>query len=157
MKNLSVSAKAVLMAAIILILGSLSSFSVEWIRGVSIGEVYGTFNLPPFSPPKWLFGPAWGILYILLGIYCANLNFAKTNRSKIYIFMYTQLVLNIFWTVVFFSFSQLFLASVMIVVMDILVAGSLISDTRPIKYILIPYLIWLLFATYLSISVLLLN
>ena len=74
MKQLSVPVKAVLFTVAILILGSLSSFSVEWIRGVSIAEVYGEFNLPPLAPPRWLFGPAWGILYILLGIYCAKLS-----------------------------------------------------------------------------------
>ena len=75
----------------------------------------------------------------------------------IYSFMYIQLILNIFWTVVFFSFANLFWASVMIVVMDILVFGLLLADHRRIRYILIPYLVWLLFASYLSIAVLLLN
>ncbi|MGY3743321.1 TspO/MBR family protein [Leuconostoc inhae] len=71
---------------------------MSWIRGVSIGTIYDGLNLPPLAPPKWLFGPAWGLLYILLGIYCANLNFVTNNRQALYIFMYAQLVLNIFWT-----------------------------------------------------------
>ncbi|KAA8324791.1 tryptophan-rich sensory protein [Leuconostoc carnosum] len=157
MKKISMPIRAILFTLVIFLLGALSSFSVEWIRGVSIGEVYGTFRLPPFAPPRWLFGPAWGFLYILLGIYCANLNSVKKNRTMIYSFMYIQLILNIFWTVVFFSFANLFWASVMIVVMDILVFGLLLADHRRIRYILIPYLVWLLFASYLSIAVLLLN
>ena len=52
MKQLSVPVKAVLFTVAILILGSLSSFSVEWIRGVSIAKVYGEFNLPPLAPPR---------------------------------------------------------------------------------------------------------
>ncbi|MGR8823397.1 tryptophan-rich sensory protein [Leuconostoc citreum] len=157
MKQLSVPVKAVLFTVAILILGSLSSFSVEWIRGVSIAEVYVEFNLPPLAPPRWLFGPAWGILYILLGIYCAKLSSVITNRQVIYYAMYGQLALNILWTVVFFSFANLWLASIMIVVMDSLVVWLLVLDQRRVKYLLIPYLAWLLFASYLSIAVLILN
>ncbi|CAM3147096.1 TspO/MBR family protein [Leuconostoc rapi] len=157
MKKSSVTIKAIAFIAVILILGTLSSFSVTWIRGVSIGDIYGTFNLPPLAPPKWLFGPAWGLLYILLGIYCANLSFVKNNRQTLYTYMYVQLALNIFWTVVFFSFSNFLLATIMIVVMDILVIAIIWIDKRRIKLLLVPYLLWLLFATYLSISVLILN
>ncbi|ADG40605.1 benzodiazepine receptor/sensory transduction protein [Leuconostoc kimchii IMSNU 11154] len=113
--------------------------------------------LPPLAPPKWLFGPAWGLLYILLGIYCANLSFVKNNRHILYTYMYVQLTLNIFWTVVFFSFSNFLFATIMIVVMDILVMAIIWIDRRPIKLLLVPYLLWLLFATYLSVSVLVLN
>ncbi|MGO0154922.1 tryptophan-rich sensory protein [Leuconostoc koreense] len=149
--------KAIAFTIIILVLGTLSSFSVEWIRGVSIGDIYGTFNLPPLAPPKWLFGPAWILLYILLGIYCANLNLVKSNRHELYTYMYVQLALNILWTVVFFSFSNFLLATIMIMIMDILVVAIIFVDKRPIKLLLVPYLLWLLFATYLSISVLILN
>lgn len=151
------SVKAIAFIVVILILGTLSSFSVEWIRGVSIGDIYGTFNLPPLAPPKWLFGPAWVLLYILLGIYCANLNLVKNNRHALYTYMYVQLGLNIFWTVVFFSLSNFLLATIMIVIMDLLVIIIIFVDKRRIKLLLVPYLLWLLFATYLSISVLILN
>lgn len=151
------SVKAIAFIVVILILGTLSSFSVEWIRGVSIGDIYGTFNLPPLAPPKWLFGPAWVLLYILLGIYCANLNLVKNNRHVLYTYMYVQLALNIFWTVVFFSLSNFLLATIMIVIMDLLVIAIIFVDKRRIKLLLVPYLLWLLFATYLSISVLILN
>ncbi|SPD92206.1 TspO/MBR family protein [Leuconostoc suionicum] len=151
------SVKTIAFIVVILILGTLSSFSVEWIRGVSIGDIYGTFNLPPLAPPKWLFGPAWVLLYILLGIYCANLNFVKNNRHALYTYMYVQLALNIFWTVVFFSLSNFLLATIMIVIMDLLVIAIIFVDKRRIKLLLVPYLLWLLFATYLSISVLILN
>ena len=157
MKRNSVTLKSIAFIVAILILGTLSSFSVEWIRGLSIGDIYGTFNLPPLAPPKWLFGPAWGLLYILLGIYCANLNFVKDNRQALYTYMYVQLALNIFWTVVFFSFSNFLFATIMIVVMDILVMAIIWIDRRRIKLLLVPYLLWLLFATYLSVSVLVLN
>lgn len=151
------SVKAIAFIVVILILGTLSAFSVEWIRGVSIGDIYGTFNLPPLAPPKWLFGPAWVLLYILLGIYCANLNLVKNNRHALYTYMYVQLALNIFWTIVFFSLSNFLLATIMIVIMDVLVIAIIFVDKRHIKLLLVPYLLWLLFATYLSISVLILN
>ena len=157
MKKSSVTVKAIAFIVVILVLGTLSSFSVEWIRGVSIGDIYGTFNLPPLAPPKWLFGPAWGLLYILLGIYCANLSFVKKNRQSLYTYMYVQLALNIFWTVIFFSCSNFLLATIMIVAMDVLVIAIIWIDKRRIKLLLVPYLLWLLFATYLSSSVLILN
>ena len=157
MKKSSVTVKAIAFIVVILVLGTLSSFSVEWIRGVSIGDIYGTFNLPPLAPPKLRFGPAWGLLYILLGIYCANLSFVKKNRQSLYTYMYVQLALNIFWTVIFFSFSNFLLATIMIVAMDVLVIAIIWIDKRRIKLLLVPYLLWLLFATYLSSSVLILN
>ena len=157
MKNMSTTVRAIVYSLAIIILGSLSSLSVEWVRGVSIGDIYATFTLPPFSPPQWLFGPAWIFLYILLGIYCANLNKATKYQPQLYLVMYVQLALNILWTIAFFTIGNFLLASIMIVVMDILVIWLLLADTRKIRYILVPYLLWLLFATYLSISVTILN
>ncbi|GAK30243.1 tryptophan-rich sensory protein [Weissella oryzae SG25] len=157
MKNLSIPLRAVIFSIIIIILGSVSAFSVEWVRGVSIGVIYASFRLPTLAPPQWLFGPTWILLYIMLGIYCASLSRLDSNRKSIYFLMYVQLGLNILWTVAFFTLGNFLLASIMIIIMDGLVIALLRFDQRKIKYILIPYLIWLLFASYLSLAVTILN
>lgn len=157
MKKISIPVKAILITIIIFILGGSSAYSAEWIRGVTIKVIYTNFNLPPLSPPSWLFGPAWSVLYIILGIYCANLVSVSHNRFSLYFLTYFQLSLNIFWTLVFFSLNKLWLASTMILLMDLSVLLILILDQRKIRFLLLPYLLWLLFATYLCLGVLILN
>lgn len=157
MKNLSIPVKAVLFSVVIIVLGSISAFSTEWIRGVPIGVIYASFRLPALAPPQWLFGPVWIFLYIILGIYCATLGQLGNNRQRIYFLMYAQLGLNILWTIAFFTLGNFLLASGMIIIMDGLVLILLWLDRRKISYILLPYLLWLLFASYLSIAVTILN
>lgn len=157
MSKLSFIGKVIIFSLVILALGSLSSLSVEWVRGFSIGEIYTGFKLPPLAPPGWIFGPTWIGLYVLLGIYCAKLTELKENRQLIYYCMYAQLMLNILWTVVFFTLNNFLLASGMILLMDGLVIALLFFDRRKVRIMLVPYLMWLLFASYLSIAVTILN
>lgn len=157
MSKLSFIGKVIIFSLVILALGSLSSLSVEWVRGVSIGEIYTGFKLPLLAPPGWIFGPTWIGLYVLLGIYCAKLTELKENRQLIYYCMYAQLMLNILWTVVFFTLNNFLLASGMILLMDGLVIALLFFDRRKVRIVLVPYLMWLLFASYLSIAVAILN
>lgn len=149
--------KGIVSSIIIILFGGFSAFSVEWIKGVDIASIYATLRLPPFSPPSWLFGPVWTVLYIFIGIYLSNLASLRLNRTKLYLLTYIQLVLNISWTIIFFAFSNYLLATFMISIMDIIVIFMLFIDYRKIKWLLVPYLIWLIFASYLSLSVFWLN
>ena len=121
---------------------------------------YEVLRQPPLSPPSWLFPVIWSILYLLMGIgyYLYNKNTGGDEKvSKIY---YLQLFVNALWSIIFFVWKLRFFAIVWIIILIILVVYLFILYYKEYKlssYLLIPYIIWLLFATYLNIGVYLLN
>lgn len=124
---------------------------------------YNTLNKPFFTPPSWLFGPAWTILYILMGV-AAYLIWKKGFKKKqikeaLKIFV-IQLVLNFSWSPIFFGAKQIFLALLVIVIMWIFILKTIKAFAKIDKtasYLLYPYLAWVSFATLLNFSVWLLN
>ena len=103
----------------------------------------------------------WSILYILMGIsaYLIDNSGNEYIKSSLILY-YTQLFLNLLWPIVFFGMKKLLLSSGIIVLLDILVMILIIKFYRIRKsagYLLIPYIIWLLFASYLNISIYYLN
>lgn len=136
-----------------LILGSLVGFVIKDFMD------YSSLNQPPFAPPGIVFPIAWTVLYLLMGI--SYYFYRKTDKnSTLIILYYIQLFLNLTWTFIFFVFKMRFLAIVWILVI-ILLVFYLIKQFWNIKkesaYLLIPYLLWLLFAMYLTIGIFLLN
>ena len=136
-----------------LILGSLVGFVIKDFMD------YSSLNQPPFAPPGIVFPIAWTALYLLMGI--SYYFYRKTDKnSTLIILYYIQLFLNLTWTFIFFVFKMHFLAIVWILVI-ILLVFYLIKQFWNIKkesaYLLIPYLLWLLFAMYLTIGIFLLN
>lgn len=121
------------------------------------------YNLikPPFTPPDWVFPPVWSILYstilVALLLYIVK---PTQNKKSGYIYFTTQLIFNLLWTPVFFYLKNMFLALIMIIFLDIftiLTIKSFYKVSKISALILIPYLIWILFATYLNIGYFLLN
>lgn len=116
---------------------------------------------PNFYPPAWLFTPVWIILY---GIIFASLLFytIKPARNKLrgYIYFIIQMVLNLAWSPVFFLLHNITLALVIIILMDLFVILTIKRFYTVSKFagmMLIPYLLWILFATYLNTAFLILN
>lgn len=114
---------------------------------------------PKFAPPGFLFGIVWTILYILMGIsfYLYKKDGNDDLVDKTY---YAQLILNLIWPIIFFNFKLRFIGTIEIIVLDIVVVAMLylfFKHFRKSFYLNIPYLLWLLFATYLSYSIYLLN
>lgn len=124
---------------------------------------YQTLNQPAFAPPGWLFPIAWGILYALMGLAAALIPTAKgsdADKKRALTLYGLQLLVNFSWSIIFFRFELLWLSVAVILLLLLLVVLTFLAflDLRPISgYLLIPYLLWLLFATYLNISVALLN
>lgn len=117
-------------------------------------------NKPPLSPPGIIFPIVWTILYILIGLsfYLYKKN-SKKNKT-IEIIYYIQLLLNFTWTIIFFTLKLRFLAIIWILALTISIYTliSLFKQIyKPSAYLLIPYLIWCIFATYLNIGIYLLN
>lgn len=122
---------------------------------------YHALSRPPFTPPDAVFGLAWGILYILLGI-CAWLVFKPggQKRTKALLLFIIQLALNSSWTPLFFGKQMLWPALVLLVLL-LAEAGWLFKVIRAkhclSAWLLTPYIAWLLFACYLNIGFAVLN
>lgn len=123
---------------------------------------YDTLAKPFLTPPPEVFAPAWIILYITIIVSLIIFTLTKTRKNKTigYFYFLIQLLLNIAWTPVFFYMENIILALIIIILLDIFVFFT-IKEFYKISYIaagiLIPYFIWIIFATYLNIGILILN
>ena len=118
---------------------------------------YPILNKPPLAPPKILFPIMWSIIYLLMGL-SYYLYKKKTNNTSI--LYYIQLAVNLLWSIIFFVFKFRLLSIFWIILLFILVFLLIISFKKINKtssYLNIPYLIWTLFATYLTIGIYILN
>lgn len=123
---------------------------------------YDSLTKPFLNPPAWVFPPVWIFLYATL-LFALILFAAKfTIRSKIRggIFFVIQLILNLLWSPAFFGMKNISLALGIIILLDIFVLLTIIEFFKVSKvsaYLLAPYFVWILFATYLNISFFVLN
>ena len=115
---------------------------------------------PPLSPPSYLFPIVWGILYLLIGtsyyIYRKNNN-DDSLTIKLY---YIQLILNYLWSIIFFTLKLRTLAVIWIIILAITIIYLMIrfyKEEITSFYLFIPYILWVLFATYLNIGIIVLN
>ncbi len=129
-----------------------------------MGEInswYATLTKPFFSPPNWIFGPVWTLLYALMGIYLYKVWVSKMKlRSLLLPLFALQLLLNFLWSLFFFNLHDPLLALIDILalwfVLFVLIAKT--SKTSwSIAWLLIPYILWVSFATLLNIAILTLN
>ncbi|MDE1854938.1 MAG: tryptophan-rich sensory protein [Candidatus Micrarchaeota archaeon] len=129
----------------------------------AIGTWYATLAKPIFSPPNWLFGPAWTILFALMGI-SLYLIWERGTRKKqarraLYAFG-AQMALNVLWSVAFFGLRSPLLGLMDIVLLLIAIVFTMwefYRISRPAAYLLVPYILWVAFATLLNFSVWALN
>lgn len=113
---------------------------------------YATLVRPSFAPPNWLFGPVWTILYTLIGI---SLYLIWTNKKGSLKLFLLHLFLNAIWSPIFFGAKNLGLALLVILVMDItlvVIIRNFYKVNKVAGLILIPYLMWISFATVLNFS-----
>ncbi len=115
---------------------------------------------PPLSPPGIVFPIVWTILYILMGTsYFITTKDNESNKELDQIYL-LQLLVNLLWPIIFFILRMYFTAFLWIILLIILVIvmiKELLKVNKLSGYLQIPYLIWLLFATYLNLGITLLN
>ena len=127
-----------------------------------MNEWYETLQRPKFTPPDWVFGPVWTIIYIMIAIslFLFLRKYKSENGYGIYVLIVLHLISNISWTSIFFGLKSPGLALIDILFLDIslLLMVLFFWRTYDISSILLwPYLIWALFATYLNASFYVLN
>ncbi len=134
-----------------------------WASGQLSGSGYGNpwFDAlikPTFMPPGWMFGAAWTLLYILLGLALALIlaQPASDRRSTALVLFFAQLALNYAWSPIFFAGHDIKLAAVVIFLMALLaaMAARQFYRLRPLAGVLMtPYLAWLCFAAALNTAI----
>lgn len=128
-------------------------------------NAYAGLNKPPLSPPPELFAVVWSILYIVIGgvngsVYFLNDPLKEENRKNGLVFAFIGFLLNLLWSPIFFGRGE-FVAALVDVIAIFILNLICIIEYRKIKplyaYLLIPYAVWLAFATYLNLGVIILN
>lgn len=123
---------------------------------------YYSLNFPPLTPTANVFAIAWAILYTLIFISLIIFIVKRTNYSKVsgYILFAIQTVLNLIWPYIFFYYQNLQCAFIEILILDLFVFLTIKNFYRispKSAYFLIPYFLWIIFATYLNAGFVLLN
>ncbi|MDL5510915.1 TspO/MBR family protein [Arenibacter sp. M-2] len=141
--------------AVCLTIGFLSSFATQ----SSVNSWFLELNKPSFNPPNWIFAPVWTVLYIMMGV-AAGIVWAKGFyhiwvKTALYHFG-IQLLFNALWSIIFFGFKNPFAALLVILTLLILLIFTIkwfkvVSTTA--AYLLIPYLLWVCFATALNYKI----
>lgn len=123
---------------------------------------YNLLSKPFLNPPSYVFRPVWTILYVTILVALAIYVFKNTDRNKFkgYIYFSIQVILNALWSPLFFYFKNMKTAFIVIILLDIFVLLNIKEFYRVSKVaglILIPYFLWIAFATYLNFGFILLN
>lgn len=129
---------------------------------------YAGLVKPTLNPPSWVFGPAWTTLYALMGIAAflvwssyAKATEDKKKQIKIAIGIFgIQLFLNAIWSIIFFGLKNPGWAFVDIILLWLAIVWTMFifyKISKPAAYLLVPYLLWVSFASYLNYSIWMLN
>jgi benzodiazapine receptor len=129
----------------------------------SIPTWYAGLQKPPFNPPNVVFAPVWTVLFFLMGVSLFlvwRFGFEKRVVKVSLILFFSQLVLNILWSVLFFGLKQPMLAFIEIVILWIFILLTIIyffKVSRTASILMIPYILWVSFASILNFFIWRLN
>jgi translocator protein len=157
MKKISVG-KLVVSIAIPLIAGALGSVFTT----PAVKSWYLTINKPAWNPPSWVFAPVWTTLFVMMGVALYLVWSKKMNkgvRLALNIFA-AQLALNVFWSVIFFGWESFWLAYAEIILLWIFILLTIVKFWKVDKtagWLLLPYILWVSFASFLNLTVARLN
>lgn len=117
---------------------------------------YAGLAKPPGTPPNWLFGPVWGVLYAMMGAAFALVwHYAEPSsakRSALWCYA-VQLVLNLSWTTVFFGMHEMLMGLLILLALLVAIVATIVRfrRLRPLAgWLMAPYLVWVSYATYLN-------
>ena len=121
---------------------------------------YSSLNKPIFNPPDWIFAPIWTTLYLMMTIaiwiFWHNKN---KDMSTVYIY-FIHLVFNTTWSIVFFVFHKMLFALIILILLIGLIITLIIRFKRVnllSSYLMVPYILWCLFALILNYNLIVLN
>lgn len=147
--------KLIISVAIPVTVGIISGFFTV----PEIDTWYQTIKKPDWQPPKWLFGPVWTTLYIMMGIafYLVWKKPVEPSKKRMAVTLWIiQLVLNFFWSFVFFRQHQIDWALGEIVILWAFILLTIFAFARLNKvaaWLLVPYISWVTFAGILTYTI----
>jgi len=124
---------------------------------------YEDLQKPDLTPPSWVFGQVWTILFIFMGIslYWILETGVKSQDAKLGMILFIfQLVLNVAWSYIFFSLHSTFFSFLIIIMLWAVLLCAIVQIFRfsiPASVILVPYFCWISFAAYLNYGILIMN
>jgi tryptophan-rich sensory protein len=145
-----------------ILLAHLAGVFGSYFTSPNIQAWYAFLEKPDFSPPNWIFAPVWLTLYTLMGIgayLIAEKGITKASKIALSVFGF-QLAINAIWSMAFFGLQSPVLGLVVIVLLWFAIAEMIILFARLSKtaaWLQVPYLLWVTFAAFLNLNILLLN
>lgn len=134
----------------------------------SVTTWYPTLVKPALNPPSWVFGPVWTTLYVLMGVAAYMIwrvyersSGAKKRFARMALLAFVlQLGLNAWWSIIFFGNQQLGWALFEVVCLWLAIVATIYyfaKLSRTAAWLLVPYVLWVSFASYLNYSLWMLN
>jgi translocator protein len=130
----------------------------------SIPGWYAGLTKPSFNPPSWVFAPVWTALYAMMGLAAwlvyEKKGFGRPEGKKALTVFAVQLVLNTLWSIVFFGAHNILGAVIVIVILWAMILWTILlfhKISKAAAWLLVPYILWVSFATVLTISIYALN
>lgn len=157
-RTLGMGILSVLLGELVGVIGSIPIFTTN-----AISAWYAVLIKPSFAPPNWIFGPAWLVLYALIGlsayVFWLKGKGKRGARTSLGLFG-VQIALNVLWPVLFFGLRSPVLGLIDIVALIVAVVAVIArfyKVSRASAYLLVPYVLWVAFATLLNFYILVLN
>ena len=129
----------------------------------SIPTWYASLQKPAFNPPNWIFAPVWTTLFIMMGVAAFLVWDKGLENKKVRISLGIfglQLLLNVLWSILFFGLQSPLYAFIDIIMLWASILATIIYFYRisaAAAYLLIPYILWVSFASLLNLSIAMLN
>jgi len=154
---------AIIVSELAGVVGSVFTVSTSSPQAVSGLNWYAGLVKPALNPPSWVFGPAWTTLYALMGIAAFLVwknGWEEKEVKKALSVFGIQLILNAIWSVIFFGLHSPGWALVDIIALWLAIVWTMVvfyKISKPATYLLILYILWVSFASYLNYSIWVLN
>ena len=140
-----------------------AAFIGSFFTRTEITQWYAFLKKPIFTPPGWVFAPVWTALFFLMAVslYLVWRRGLRIEKERMAFGLFIiHLIFNAFWSIVFFGFHEIFFALIVIIVLWIMIYSLIFQFYRINKfacYLLVPYLVWVSYASFLNFSLWLLN
>lgn len=138
------------------LLAALAAGAVGAVASVDAAAFYAQLSKPAWAPPAWLFGPVWSALYVLMGVAAWLVWRSPGHKAAALSLFGAQLAANALWSWLFFAWHRGALAAVEVLLLLALIAATLLAFWRISRLgalLLVPYLLWVGFASALTWAV----
>ena len=138
------------------LLAAFAAAAVGAVASVDAASFYAQLSKPSWAPPAWVFGPVWSVLYALMGVAAWLVWRSPGSRGTALGLFAVQLAANALWSWLFFAWHRGALAAVEILVLLALIVATVAAfwrTSRPAGLLLVPYLLWVSFASVLMWAV----